>query len=298
MQTVTTALPRDIIDKLTALDPAIGPELVEGSWKLLTPLHEKLGYTAPRVDRDLSYGPDARHRLDIHSNPDQPNAPVFLFAHGGGFVQGDKHVEGTPMYDHVGAWAARHGWVGVTITYRLAPGHTWPSGADDVAAAVAWARTHIADYGGDPDRIVVAGHSAGAVHVASYVAGHGSGGDGGGSFDGVRGAVLLSGIYDPMAHGQGEHPYFGRLPNERVSTVPGLLDTRIPLLFSIAERDPDIFHAQAAAVVSAWLARHGTVPNLAYVPGHNHISEIASLGVDDEALGVALARFIDRHAAG
>jgi hypothetical protein len=83
-----------------------------------------------------------------------------------------------------------------------------------------------------------------------------------------------------------------------VSTVPGLLDTRIPLLFSIAERDPEIFHAQAAAVVSAWLARHGTVPNLAYAPGHNHISEIGSLGVDDEALGVALARFIDRHAAG
>ncbi|HVT67352.1 MAG TPA: hypothetical protein VHF26_06365, partial [Trebonia sp.] len=66
---MTSALPRDIVDKLTALDPAIGPELVEGSWKLLTPLHDRLGYTAPRVDRDLSYGPDARHRLDIHSAP-------------------------------------------------------------------------------------------------------------------------------------------------------------------------------------------------------------------------------------
>jgi triacylglycerol lipase len=305
---LTTALPRDIIDKLIALDPAIDPVLVEGSWKLLTPLHEKLGYTAPRVDRDRSYGPDARHRLDIHSTPGQPNAPVFLFAHGGGFVRGDKHIEGTPMYDHVGAWAARHGWVGVTITYRLAPEHTWPSGADDVAAAVAWTRAHIAEYGGDPDRIVVAGHSAGAVHVASFIAGQGSGAAdarGGpgpaaadGSLDGVRGAALLSGIYEPGARHPGEHPYFGQLPNQRVSTLPGLLTTEIPLLFSIAERDPGVFHDQAATVVSAWLARHGTMPNVAYVPGHNHISEIGSLGVDDEALGVALARFIDRHAAG
>jgi acetyl esterase/lipase len=40
-------------------------------------------------------------------------APVFLFVHGGGFVGGDKHVPGTPMYDHIGAWAVRHGWVGL-----------------------------------------------------------------------------------------------------------------------------------------------------------------------------------------
>ena len=93
-----------------------------------------------------------------------------MFVHGGGFVGGDKHVPGTPMYDHIGAWAVRNGWVGVTITYRLAPEHTWPAGAQDVAAAVQWVRDNIASYGGDPSRIVLAGHSAGSVHVASYLA--------------------------------------------------------------------------------------------------------------------------------
>lgn len=288
---MTNGLPRDVIEQLSAMDPAIGPDLIQDSWALVTPFHEKLGYTAPRVERDLAYGDHERQRLDVHTSAGQRDAPVLVFVHGGGFVAGDKHVPGAPMYDHVGAWAVRHGWTGVTITYRLAPGHTWPAGAEDVAAAVAWVRGHIADYGGDPARIVVAGHSAGAVHVASFIAGQGGGGA-----DGVRGGALLSGIYDLSVRGDLERAYFGDLPADTVSSLPALLDTRIPLLFSVAERDPAMFHDQAARAVAAWLARHGTVPNLAYAQGHNHISEIASLGVDDDALGVALARFIDTNA--
>jgi triacylglycerol lipase len=156
---------------------------------------------------------------------------------------------------------------------------------------VAWVREHVAEYGGDPARIVVAGHSAGATHVASYIAGQGDA-----SPEGVRGAALLSGIYDLSARSELERAYFGDLPAQTVSSLPGLLDTRVPLLFSVAERDPAMFHDQAAGAVAAWRTRHGTVPNLAYAQGHNHISEIASLGVDDSALGVALARFIDTHA--
>src|SRR3984957_14184400 len=143
------------------MDPAITPELVATSWALLKPFHDKVGYSAPKIDRDLAYGDHERQRLDVHTagaEPgDGPGAPVFVFVHGGGFVGGDKHVPGTPMYDHIGAWAVRNGWVGVTMTYRLAPEHTWPAGAQDVATAVQWVRDNIAGYGGDPDRIVVAG---------------------------------------------------------------------------------------------------------------------------------------------
>jgi hypothetical protein len=71
----------------------------------------------------------------------------------------------------------------------------------------------------------------------------------------------------------------------------------VPLLFSVAERDPESFHAQAAGVVETWRARHGTVPGLVWAEGHNHISEIASLGIDETALGAALHRFIGRHTA-
>ncbi len=93
-------LPQDVIARLRALDSAITPELAQASWALLTPFHEKLGYTAPRIVRDLSYGEHARHRLDVHaaaaSGTAEPSgdgagdhgAPVFVFVHGGGFVRG------------------------------------------------------------------------------------------------------------------------------------------------------------------------------------------------------------------
>jgi predicted esterase len=294
---VTEQLPSDVIAQLTGMDPTITPELVQTSWGLLKPFHDKVGYTAPKIDRDQSYGDHERHRLDVHTSGEEANAPVLVFVHGGGFVGGDKHVPGTPMYDHVGAWAVRNGWVGVTITYRLAPDHTWPAGAQDVAQAVQWVRDNIGNYGGDPTRIVVAGHSAGSVHVASYIAGHGGAVPNGASLDGVRGAGLLSGFYlipDGAERGELEVIYFGDKPSAEVSALPGLLETDIPLVFAVAERDPQFSHAQITRLVAAWSAAKGTVPHVIFSEGHNHISQIGSIGVDDLALGAQLARFVNR----
>jgi acetyl esterase/lipase len=290
-------LPQDVIARLRALDTAITPELAQASWALLTPFHEKLGYTAPRIVRDLRYGEHERHRLDVHTAAEPSGdlsanhgVPVFVFVHGGGFVAGDKHHPGTPTYDMVGAWAVRHGWVGVNITYRYAPEVKWPAGAEDVAAAVAWLRENIAAYGGDPGRIIVAGNSAGATHVADFAAGHG------GDLAGVRGAALISGIYTarPAAPGAPPHPYYG-VPDAVHASLPCLVESHVPLLFAVAERDPDRFHAAAAEAVTAWTARHGTVPDLVWMDGHNHMSAVGSLGVDEPALGMALARFVERH---
>ena len=294
---MTEQLPPDVIAQLTALDSEITPDLVAGTWAILKPYHEKNGYTAPKIARDLRYGDHERHRLDVHTSGEQAGAPVFVFVHGGGFVGGDKRVPGSPAYDFLGAWAVRNGWVGVTITYRLAPEHTWPSGAQDVASAIAWIRDNIADYGGDPDRIVVAGNSAGAVHVASYVTGQASTGQDGGSLDGVRGAGLLSGFYvipDGDERGQLEIPYYGDRPSAAVSTLSGLLETEIPLIFAVAQSDPPFSHSQIAGLTAAWFARHGAVPHVVWSEGHNHISQIGSIGVDDLALGAQLARFVTR----
>ncbi len=295
MGTVTEQLPADVIAQLKALGTTITPELAQASWALLTPFLEKAGYTAPRVVRDLSYGEHPRQLLDVHTAdpaaPPTAPAPVFLFVHGGGFVGGDKYTPGTPRYDVVGAWAVRHGWIGVNMTYRLAPEHRWPAGAQDVAAAVAWIRANIAGYGGDPGRIVVAGNSAGAVHVASYVTGQG-----GGSLDGVRGAALLSGLYEihPPRPDEPEHAYYGPHPDPSASTLPGLLERPVPLLFGVAENDPDRFQEAAANVVAAWFGKHGTMPHLVWAEGHNHMSTIASLGIDESSLDGPLARFVAR----
>jgi dienelactone hydrolase len=288
-------LPQDVIARLRALPTEITPELAQASWALLLPFHEKLGYTAPQVTRDLRYGDHQRHRLDVHASEgaDDGPAPVLVFVHGGGFTAGDKHTPGSPSYDLVGAWAVRHGWVGVNITYRYAPEISWPAGAQDVGAAVAWLRGNIAAHGGDPDRIVVMGNSAGATHVADYAAGNG------GSLAGVRGFALVSGMYGKRTVKPGDppHPYYGAAPGPATGSLPGLVDSRVPVLFTLAERDPQRFHAAAADAVAAWQARHGQVPELVWMDGHNHMSAIPSLGVDEPALGVALARFISKVTA-
>lgn len=107
--------------------------------------------------------------LDIY-RPDVPSAkslPVVVMVHGGGWALGDKGNLS------VGIDKARffnaNGFVYVSVNYRLSPAVQHPAHAEDVAAAVAWVFNHIAEYGGDPGRVTLMGHSAGA-HLAALVA--------------------------------------------------------------------------------------------------------------------------------
>ncbi len=160
--------PPDLAKGLAAIGRAIDPAATAA---LYAPLHRLPPYSDVRIARDIHYGPAERNRLDIFTaEPAAAARPVLLFVHGGGFVGGDKHVAGSPFHDNIGAWAARHGMVGVTMTYRLAPQAPWPAGAEDVATAVRWVRDNIGQYGGDPARLFLMGHSAGATHVSTYVA--------------------------------------------------------------------------------------------------------------------------------
>ncbi len=92
------------------------------------------------------------------------NRPVVLFVHGGAWMFGDKDMLG--LYRDVGRFFARHGAVAVCINYRLVPFVKHPDQVKDVARAFAWVRAHVRDYGGDPDRIFLCGHSAGGHLVA------------------------------------------------------------------------------------------------------------------------------------
>ena len=112
----------------------------------------------------------------------------------------------------------------------------------------------------------------------------------------MRGVALISGIYTarPALPGAAPHPYYG-VPDPVQASLPCLVESRVPLLFAVAERDPERFHTAAAEAVAAWVARHGTMPDLVWMDGHNHMSAVGSLGVDEPALGVALARFVERQ---
>jgi acetyl esterase/lipase len=161
---------RDVASAIAAIGDVVSPETLDASRAVYADAHEEPPYGSVVLTRDVAYGPHERHRLDLFAAPGSRDLPVILFVHGGGFVRGDKSTPGTPHNENVGLWACRSGMVGVTMNYRLAPEHRWPAGAQDVAAAVAWLRANVAARGGDPDRIVLVGSSAGATHIASYAA--------------------------------------------------------------------------------------------------------------------------------
>jgi acetyl esterase/lipase len=114
---------------------------------------------------DIRYGDasDAQ-ALDVFAPKGATDRPVVLFIHGGAWTIGDKNMFG--FYRSVGRFLARHGAVAVCINYRLSPAVKHPAHVKDAARAFAWVRAHIGDYGGDRDRIVLCGHSAGAHLVA------------------------------------------------------------------------------------------------------------------------------------
>ena len=124
----------------------------------------------PKVEllKNISYG-DFRQRLDIrrhYQSDTQSLKPVLLHIHGGAWTVGKKDDgQAVPLMNHM----AKRDWVCVSASYRLSPDATFPDHIIDGKQAVVWIKEHIAEYGGDPNFIVVTGGSAGG-HLASLLA--------------------------------------------------------------------------------------------------------------------------------
>jgi acetyl esterase/lipase len=284
-------MPSYIAAKLADMGRVIDPPKTAA---LYAPLQEKEPYPGVRIERDIKYGAADRHLLDVFI-PEAASAtrPVLIFVHGGAFVAGNKRMPGTPFYDNIILWAVKNGFVGVNVTYRLAPQAVWPSGAQDLAAAVAWVSANIGGRGGDPARVYLMGHSAGAVHVANYVS-HPEfhivkGG-------GLAGAIMVSGIYDltatPLA--DPERSYFGADPSRYVeqSSLAGLLKTDIPLMIVTAELDPPGFVKQFDMLKQATCQRASGCARAVLLPQHSHMSEVYSINTADTRLTDQILDFV------
>jgi acetyl esterase/lipase len=148
-----------------------------------------------KIVTDLAYLEDAgyaddKDKLDVYQPSEAAGAPVFVFIHGGGLLQGDKDQQG-----HVGRFFAEHGFVTVCISHRLSPLVSHPAHAEDAAAALRWVAENISDYGGDPLRIAVGGHSAGAYLAALVALDPRYLRDAGSSVDVIQALVPISGFF-------------------------------------------------------------------------------------------------------
>lgn len=266
-------------------------------------LYAPLLATQPRdgvtLHADLAYGAHERQRLDVYA-PQRPGPhPVLVWCHGGGFIRGDKAARA-----NLGWWGAREGFVTVLPNYRLAPAHRWPSGPQDVAAVWQWLQGHAAQFGGDALRVVLAGESAGAAHVAAAVLMR--------RFQPpgwqVAGAALFSGPYNARLEGLARAQFGVPTPDPRndayfgpdtsawdaASIVDQVDAPPLPLWISFAERDLLQMQVQAGELFARLVSRHGFQPELHMVREHNHFSGGFSFGTQDTSVSAPLAQFIRR----
>lgn len=117
-----------------------------------------------RAWRDVAYGGAALQRMDVYAPANARGAPVILMVHGGGWRRGDKTAR-TVVENKIARWVPR-GFVFISINYRLLPDANPLQQANDVAQALAKVQTRAASWGGDPHKIILMGHSAGAHLVA------------------------------------------------------------------------------------------------------------------------------------
>ncbi len=149
-----------------------------------------------RPVQDLPYvaqGATAQ-RLDLYPAAER-GFPTIILVHGGGLTGEDKRDDSIPA---VCATLARTGVGCAAVNYRLGPTTRWPAQPDDVAAAVAWVRGHVAEHGGDSTRLVLLGHSSGCLLASvvgtdpRYLAAHGL------SLSAVRGVVAMGCTLSPV----------------------------------------------------------------------------------------------------
>lgn len=116
------------------------------------------------VKRDVAYGPDERHRLDLYLPKAEGPRPLIVCVHGGGWAGGDK-----ARYQWMGEAFARQRFAAASVTYRFSPKVRAPAQMEDVQRAVRWLRKNAEDLKADPERFGAIGGSAGG-HLASWLA--------------------------------------------------------------------------------------------------------------------------------
>ena len=220
------------------------------------------------IAHDIAYGSDPRQQLDVYApRPRRPDAPVVVFFYGGSWDSGRRQD-----YLFVGASLASHGYVAVIPDYRIYPQARWPAFLQDSAEAVRWARDHAAAYGGDPRRLVLMGHSAGAYNAAMLTLdGRWLGAVGMQPGRDVRAMVGLAGPYDFLPlHSEELKQIFGppaQLPDTQPINHVG--PGTPPLWLGTDEHDRYVEPGNTSRLAAAVRAKGGRVEVHVY-PKLNH----------------------------
>jgi len=260
---------------------------------------------ADEVYFDGPDGADDKTRLDLFF-PDGEGWPLVVFAHGGGWTEGDKNlrVGGKDVYRNIGRYLAANGVGAAVINYRLIPGVHWRTQMTDVAHAAVYARRRAGEIGGNPARLFVAGHSAGA-HLVSRIALDRQILEAAGSRDGIIcGVIAVAGAGYDMEDQQtyllgAEFGYlerrFGRVDGgeswPREASVVQFIDGDAPpFLVMHGDREYPSLVRQSDLLVER-LEESGVPVDKLVVDGFNHTRMVLAMSRDDRMAGPAMVDF-------
>lgn len=236
---------------------------------LLNAVSPKSGQSK-RVARGLVYGPHPRQRLDLYA-PIAASAPlpVVVFVYGGAWTEGDRGD-----YAFAGRYLAAQGYLCVVPDYRLLPADPYPAFIADTAAATHWALAQVAEHGGDPTRVALVGHSAGAYNAVMAVLDrqYGLGGR-------LRALAGLSGPYDfyPFNDPISRRTFGDVASPERTQPVH-LVHAGVPPMFlATGERDRLVWPRNTIALAAA-LRRIGVPVEERHYPRAGHAELLLALG--------------------
>jgi acetyl esterase/lipase len=238
---------------------------------------------------DLAYGKDAKQGLDLYFPKDKPNkAPVFLFFHGGGFREGDR-----AQYGFVAEPFAEQGVITAVASYRLTgDGFKYPSQTQDARAAFIWVYKHIAQFGGDPQRIYVGGHSAGAILSAEIGVNRHWMRTAGIPQHVFRGMIPISGPYDLRTPGRkGEGDVYTPTPQLQAAASP-LLHISDPVPASIIAVGSTEAYVASSEELAERLKASGAQAVFLSLNGEDHRDTVHDLGDSNSLLAKAVLRMI------
>lgn len=250
--------------------------------------------SAPDFDKE-------RHILDVYSPkknaPTAAGYPVVLFIHGGSWTSGNKNI-----YTFIGRRLAKQGVVAVVINYRLAPPVHVPEQAADCARALAWTVANIKQYGGDPQRVFVMGHSAGGGLAALLATDDELLARNGLPQNPVRGAIMddpagldMYNYLKEMKY-EGDAKYkvpFGNDPAvwKEVSAIYKIKPNLPPFIFYIGgETYPSI--SGSSGRFRDQLKATGQAPAYTIIPGRHHIPMVLQLYWQHNIIYQGLLKFV------
>lgn len=226
------------------------------------------------VSEDHAYGPDPRHRLDVYVPDDLAGpAPVVIFFYGGSWTRGDRG-------DYLFAAEAlvSRGYVAVLPDYRLYPDVAFPGFLDDSAQAVRWVRDSIAEHGGDPQRIFLMGHSAGAYNAAMLALDPDYLGAAGVDRGIVRGVIGLAGPYDFLPlDTRVTRRVFGDAPDLPATQPVSFADADAPPLLLLTGADDSTVRPRNSESLARAVSDEGGVAELRVYPDLGHIGIVLAL---------------------